>query len=476
MSEDPRTGTLPAAPRPLPARLALAFVLLSLLALVVTPVLVQQRIDGLRDEVERVVEPARAMVFETQFYLARQMSALRGYMVADDPAFLQRYEAMVEEEQAVRRDLRPLTEGLGSDVLRLFSRLELLSEQWHDRISRDPATLLDPEADPRIEAELYDEILATAAALDDAIAAASRDYQAEIRAAERASLYLTAVLVLLALAAALIAAWLGRRIRLLGAAAARALHESNTMIAERSRLLRGITHDVKNPLGAADGYAQLLESGMEPLSPRQAEWVAGVRRSLRGTLRMIDDLLRFERAGSADVAIERRPVELEPLLRQAAAEHAGAVQAAGHRMVTAMPAEPVRAWTDPERVRQILDNLLTNAIKYTPAPGTIGLALEVIEDDGAPNTHGLWAVIRVSDSGPGIPEDERDRIFEEFHRLDPTGPAGHGLGLAISRRLAELLRGRITVDARPGGGSVFSLWLPLRAHGGAADPGAGATS
>lgn len=462
-SRDHRAAAVTTGPHPRGARLALGFVLLSLLALVVVPVLVQRRIDALRDQVELVVEPARENVTTIQYFLARQMSALRGYMVAEDSSFLDRYRVLVEEQQAVQRELRPLAERLGPEALRRFGRLEVLSEQWHARGAGDLSALADPDQDPRFQAELYDDLLAAAAAMDEAITAASRDYQAAIRAAERMSLYLTAALVLLALGSALVAAWFGRRVRLLADAAGRALEETRSMTEERSRLLRGITHDVKNPLGAADGYAQLLEAGLEPLSPRQVVWVAGIRRSLRSTLLLIDDLLRLDRAGSADVAIERSLVELRSLLEQTAAEHAGVVESAGHDLEVETPPDPVRVWTDPDRVGQILGNLVTNAIKYTPPPGHIRLSLEVVRAGGA-SAERAWAVMRVIDDGPGIPADQQERIFEEFQRLDPTGPAGHGLGLAISRRLAQLLRGRITVESEPPGGSVFSLWLPLRAE------------
>lgn len=451
-------------PHPWAANLALGFLMVSLLALVLIPVLVQRHIDGLRDELDHVVEPARSMVIEIHYYLARQMSALRGYMVAEDPVFLDTYHVLVQEEEVTRQELRPLAERLGPDVLRGLVRLEVLSEQWHERGTSDLDALRDPDADPRVEADLYDDLLATATALDEAISVVSAEYQTAIRDNERLSLYLTIGLVLLAVGAALVAGWLGRRVRVLADAAAKALGETRGVIEERSRLLRGITHDVKNPLGAADGYAQLLESGMEPLSPRQEQWVKGLRRSLRGTLVMIDDLLHFERAGSADVVIRRDLVELGPLVRDTAAEHGGAVRSAGHSLEAETPPEPIRVWTDAGRVRQILGNLLSNAIKYTPPPGHIRLLLEMVETEGDGTHQGLWAVVRVADSGPGIPENEHERIFQEFHRLDYSGAEGHGLGLAISRRLAELLNARLTVESASGQGSVFSLWLPLRAQ------------
>ncbi|HLM68341.1 MAG TPA: ATP-binding protein, partial [Longimicrobium sp.] len=106
-------------------------------------------------------------------------------------------------------------------------------------------------------------------------------------------------------------------------------------------------------------------------------------------------------------------------------------------------------------------NLLSNAIKYTPAPGHITVRAERADADAA--RPGDWAVIRVSDNGPGIPADKRDAIFDEFSRLhDGTGIQGHGLGLAISRRVARLLGGDLEVSGAEGEGATFSLWLPLR--------------
>lgn len=446
----------PAPYRPDLARVALVFVLLSLLALVLAPLLVHQRIDRLRDHVDFTVEPARGNVTEIQYYLARKMAALRGYMLTDDPRFLERYNQVALQERQVRDELRPMAQALGPDALRLFAHLDLLSDQWAERLASDPSTLLEAGAEPFVQAQLYDEMANTAAALDQALAAVSRDSRTVIREVERVYLRVTVVLVLLAVGAALVVGWIGHRVRVLGDEAGRALHEAHRLMEDRSRLLRGITHDVKNPLAAADGYAQLLELGIEPLSSRQTGWVAGLRRSLRGALGMIDDLLELDRAGSADIQLARQEVDLGMLLREVSADHSGAAEAAGHKLGVLVPDVPVRVSTDRGRVMQILSNLVGNAIKYTPAPGDIRLVADRIEDEG----EGEWAVVQVRDNGPGIPPHEQERIFEEFHRLEPGEPGGHGVGLTISRRLASALGGRITVDSAPGEGSTFSLWLP----------------
>ncbi|HEX8671359.1 MAG TPA: HAMP domain-containing sensor histidine kinase [Longimicrobium sp.] len=225
----------------------------------------------------------------------------------------------------------------------------------------------------------------------------------------------------------------------------------------RTRLLRGVTHDVKNPLGAADGYAQLLEMELEgTLLPEQEKWVAGVRRGIGGALALITDLLDLSLAESGGLPVTREAVDLRLLAMEAVEEHRGAAEAAGH-VLSREGDGPVRVHTDPARVRQVLGNLLTNAIKYTPPPGRIVLRLEGDAERGS----GEWVAAHVSDNGTGIPLAERESIFGEFHRLHSADQAsGHGLGLAISRLIARLLDGDLTVSGEPGEGATFSFWLP----------------
>ncbi len=237
----------------------------------------------------------------------------------------------------------------------------------------------------------------------------------------------------------------------------------------RTRLLRGVTHDVKNPLGAADGYAQLLESGLQgTLLPEQEKWVAGVRRGIGGALALITDLLDLSLAESGGLPITRETVDLRVLIVEALEEHRGAAEAAGH-IINCECDERLRIHTDPARVRQVLGNLVTNAIKYTPPPGRITLWVER-DAEGGPTGSGQGVAAHVSDDGPGIPLDERESIFGEFHRLHSAEQAsGHGLGLAISRLIARLLDGDLTVSGQPGEGATFTLWLP--ADTGPASPG-----
>ena len=116
------------------------------------------------------------------------------------------------------------------------------------------------------------------------------------------------------------------------------------------------------------------------------------------------------------------------------------------------PDRPVTLRSDPVRLEQILVNLVTNAIRHGPDGQPV--TIEVEQADAAVSVH-------VIDLGPGIPAQYVDRIFEPFERFDPDSGVGSGLGLPVSRRLAELLGGRLTVKSEPGGGATFSLRLPL---------------
>lgn len=248
-----------------------------------------------------------------------------------------------------------------------------------------------------------------------------------------------------------------RRLQLLEEAQRRR-EELERITESRARLIRGFSHDVKNPLGAADGYAALLEEGVGgALAPQQHESVRRIRRSIHSSLRLIGDLLELARAEAGQVELQITSVDVAALVRDVVEDFRAQVAAAGLELAEDVPAS-LTVESDPARVRQILGNLVSNAVKYTKA-GRVTVTLSVRVRDDAPR-RGEWVAISVADTGPGIPEDKREFIFQEFTRLDPDAPHGAGVGLAISRRLARLLRGDITVESAVGRGSTFTLWLP----------------
>jgi signal transduction histidine kinase len=233
------------------------------------------------------------------------------------------------------------------------------------------------------------------------------------------------------------------------------------VIKSRSRLMRGFSHDVKNPIGAADGFAELLSLGIYgELSAEQQSSVDRMRRSIHGALTLIDDLHDLARAETGNLTISLASLDLADLVRGLREEYHAVAQRRGLSLqIDIQPDAPVIE-TDPARVRQIASNLVSNAIKYTEH-GSVTVAARRARTgpDGQP---GEWALLEIIDTGPGIPPQQYDAIFEEFHRLGGSEP-GAGLGLAISKLLAQALGGHISVASEPGRGSTFTLWLPSSA-------------
>lgn len=238
--------------------------------------------------------------------------------------------------------------------------------------------------------------------------------------------------------------------------------ELEELIVSRARLMRGFTHDLKNPLGAADGHAALLADGvLGALSPQQANSVERIRAALKNAVDLINDLVELERAESGQLQIRRQPLDVREVCREMVEQYRPAAEQAGLSIAGALEKVDLVP-SDVDRVRQILGNLLSNAVKYTPAGGSIEVRTRMSRSG---NMFGgrECAVIDVADTGIGIPEDKVDVLFREFERIDPTVRPGVGLGLAISRRIARLLGGEVTVTTTRGAGSVFTLWLPAGA-------------
>jgi signal transduction histidine kinase len=238
--------------------------------------------------------------------------------------------------------------------------------------------------------------------------------------------------------------------------------ELERLMRSRQRLMRGFSHDVKNPLGAADGYAELLSAGIYgELTAEQTESIQRIRRSIHRALDLIHDLNELARAETGNIALRRQVVDLGDLVRTSGDEYRGAANASGLSLTVDVAEDLPTVETDGARVRQIVGNLLSNAIKYTKA-GSVVLRVREYPAETVGGARG-WVHFDVIDTGLGIPADKQEIIFEEFSRLGTNDRAGAGLGLAISKRLAEALGGQISVESEVGQGSTFTLLIPLNA-------------
>ncbi len=465
---EPRASEKEARTRGWTLRLPVALIIVALVALVVVPLVLQSRTQRVERHRDEVAQPARDLVNTIQHSVAREMGALRGFVITGDEAFLERYEESLEEERAAHDKLTSLVAEMSPEVGEAFAELRSLAARWHGRVTE--AEILSRQLVPdefvdRIPSEevRYEQTLEAAEELRARIVDEVERNRREIQLLERASLIVTVLLALLAFGAALGALWLGRRLRALATEAETRRDEVERVIEGRSRLMRGITHDLKNPLGAARGHIELLLEGIVDEPERRRDSLERSDRAIGTALEIIDDLLELSRAEAGEIRLHHRPTDLAAVVRETAEDQEAEAGGAGLAFELDVPDDPPPLKTDGRRVREIVRNLVSNAIKYTPRGGSVTVRVRTRSDGGTPGGGG-WVAIDVSDTGPGIPPEDRERIFQEFARLgdgEDGGEDGIGLGLAISRQVARLLGGEIEVESQVGRGSTFTLWLPL---------------
>jgi signal transduction histidine kinase len=208
-------------------------------------------------------------------------------------------------------------------------------------------------------------------------------------------------------------------------------------------------HELRTPLTAIDGHAQLAQRFLTKDPVRAADSLGRIREQSKRMSRLIADLLDRARVSVGELSLEVVTFDLG-----VAAAHTIGLHEVGFKpRIAFATAAGVRTQGDPERIAQILANLLDNAIKYSSPGSPIGVSLTVAGNE---------AQVRVTDQGVGVPDDERERIFAPFYRTSRTREIpGTGLGLHISRRIAEQHHGRLWLDSTSPAGSVFVLALPI---------------
>lgn len=247
----------------------------------------------------------------------------------------------------------------------------------------------------------------------------------------------------------------------------------------KSEFLANISHELRTPLNAIVGFIDLLQEGVYgELNDRQALPVHRIQSSATHLRHLVDQVLDLAKMAAGRMELHPEPLDVQSFLQDVLTEMESL--AAERGLTTDLdPADQLpRISTDPVHLRQILVNLIGNAIKFTEKGGII-----VSPDwlygrpDGAEPTpqkpRRWWVTIDVTDTGVGISPADQPRVFDEFEQVGvgPRGDShrrGTGLGLPISRRLAHLMGGSITLESQPGVGSTFTLWLPAPAPEGPA--------
>jgi signal transduction histidine kinase len=231
-------------------------------------------------------------------------------------------------------------------------------------------------------------------------------------------------------------------------------------------LLGNMSHELMTPLNAIGGYVSLIEMGLRgPVSPEQLADLSRIRRSQEHLVALIAELLMFAQSETGRLEYRLSEIPLQQILDEVYEVLRGAVDDVHFHLVHRPSPVDALVWADPIRVRQILLNLITNAVKYAMATGgPVTLSVDTMPDA---------TTIHVADTGPGIPSEKLAAIFDPFVQLASgltERNGGVGLGLAISRDLARSMNGDLTVASSVGVGSRFTLRLPRSAPTSAAAP------
>jgi signal transduction histidine kinase len=235
----------------------------------------------------------------------------------------------------------------------------------------------------------------------------------------------------------------------------------------KSAFLATMSHELRTPLNAILGYASLLLDGLAgPLAPGQRDFVERTRVSGRHLLGLVEEVLDIAKVEAGQMRVEFGPVSATRVITAAVTLVRPQAASAGVDVDASKSANVLGEVTgDERRVRQILLNLLANAVKFTRPGGQITVTCERVEGRApfSPGQLGSWMCLGVADTGIGIEPEHLETIFEPFVQLDAghtRSRGGTGLGLAISRRFARLMGGDITVTSHSGKGTTFTLWLP----------------
>ncbi|MNS58760.1 Alkaline phosphatase synthesis sensor protein PhoR [compost metagenome] len=219
-----------------------------------------------------------------------------------------------------------------------------------------------------------------------------------------------------------------------------------------------VSHELRTPLTSIKGYAEFLEDEIDgELADGHRSFVAGIQANTVRLQRLVDDLLEVARHRAGELEVAAKPVDVHEAIARAVDAFLAPAAESGVCLVTRPDAAAPAVLADPYRLEQVLLHVLDNAVKFTPAGGTVAIAHRADET-------GCW--IEVADDGPGVPAGAIDQIFEPFFQVDGSltrRHSGTGLGLYVARTILEAMNGTIEVLNRPEGGALFRLRLPKAA-------------
>ncbi len=243
--------------------------------------------------------------------------------------------------------------------------------------------------------------------------------------------------------------------------------EAEAASTAKSDFLAKMSHEIRTPINAMMGYAELLQMGVSgPILPAQQAQLDRIRASGHHLTELVGEILDLAKIEAGRMSVESRVASVGEVADAALALIRPQAVTKGVEVASATNGNGNPTFIgDPQRVQQILTNLLANAVKFTPGGGHVSVHCDLLPRQENPNGRGEhdWACVTVRDTGVGIASNDLDRIFQPFVQVDDGYTRNHGgtgLGLTISRSLAQMMGGDITVESAVGAGSRFTLWLP----------------
>lgn len=237
--------------------------------------------------------------------------------------------------------------------------------------------------------------------------------------------------------------------------------EQEKLEASRREFVANVSHELRTPLTTIKSYTEALEDGALEDAELGPRFVSVIQNQTERMIRLVTDLLHLSRLDSQEAALRKQPANMMEMLEEVADRFSFQMQEKDIRPTLFVASDVETVWMDRDQIDQVLDNLISNAMKYTPEGGTIALEARMTEE-------GLLA-ISVQDNGIGIPKKDLDRIFERFYRVDKArsrNMGGTGLGLSIAREIVKAHGGTISLQSEFGKGTKVTFTLPMQKQGG----------
>jgi len=458
----------PAPPRNHPERqagLPLAFVILTLFALLGIPFWTGHRTRMAQEQIDAQITPTRIALDLLEANEARQVSALSSYLLTGSPDYAEAFALAHADVIKMIDRLAVLAPGVNPQTEALVDRLRAREARW----ARAPLALTAGEITHgeylqrvALQEALRAETAATLEQLHNAINGEAALRATRVAAIVRSEERVTLVLVLLALAAVVSVARLGYRLgvtmeqlELRTERETAARETAQAAVSARDEVLSIVAHDLRNPLHTITLTAGLLKEVQVDRAELERHTQV-IERSAAAMHHLIRDLLDVARIDAGRFSVEVGRFDLAHLVKEACALFAPLAEVTRQRVVCQVPDAPVYVNGDPERLLQVLQNLVSNAIRYTPEGESVTVRVERRTDD---------VLISVHDKGPGISEADLPHLFDRFWQAQHARRGGAGLGLAISKGILEAHGGNIWVESELGRGSTFFFTVPLAGGG-----------